>query len=54
MKYSLSVIEQKSYSIFKKFFEDLKGDMTYSRLGKVFMTERNKYFYDMGTGKVWC
>ena len=52
MKYSLSVIEQKSYSIFKKFFEDLKGDMTYSRLGKVFMTERNKYFYDMGTGKV--
>ncbi len=37
---------------FKAFFEDLKKNYKYSRLGKTFATTNNFYFYDTGTGKV--
>ena len=34
------------------FLLDVNMEGTFSRLGKTFKTENNKYFYDVGTGKV--
>ena len=35
------------------FFQALKNNHTYRRLGKVFETNLNYYFYDTGTNKVF-
>lgn len=43
---------KKEIEEYKIFFEKLKRDKTYSRLGKTFETENTKYFYDLGIGKV--
>lgn len=39
-------------SKYKNYFEKLKGEYHYARLGKPFQTRKKKYFYDTGTGKV--
>ncbi|MGL5614682.1 MAG: radical SAM protein [Sarcina sp.] len=38
---------------FEEMFLKLTGNYRFSRLGKVFSTKDNKYFYDAGTGKVF-
>ncbi|OMF88526.1 radical SAM protein [Paenibacillus sp. FSL R7-0337] len=38
---------------FKPFFQDLKKDNQFYRLGKPFETSERKYFYDTGTGKIF-
>lgn len=38
---------------FEEMFLNLKGNYRFSRLGKVFSTKDNKYFFDSGTGKVF-
>lgn len=38
---------------FQSYFEQLKRDKVYRRLGKVFSTRSYIYFYDTGTGKVF-
>ena len=37
---------------YKKYFERLKGEGDFSRLGKVFKTKEKYYFFDTGTGKI--
>lgn len=37
----------------KKFLE-MVPDRKFGRLGTVFKTKNNKYYYDAGTGKVFC
>lgn len=39
---------------YKTFFDDLKGDNHFYRLGKPFKTSKEYYFYDLGTGKIFC
>lgn len=39
------------FSYYHSFFENLRGDKSYRRLGKVFETKK-KYYYDVGTGKI--
>ncbi|WGX77871.1 hypothetical protein QJS64_21895 (plasmid) [Paraclostridium bifermentans] len=46
-------IEISKFQKYKKIFLELKGDYRFSRLGKVFCTTNNKYFYDTGTGKIF-
>ncbi|MGL5714692.1 MAG: radical SAM protein [Paraclostridium sp.] len=38
---------------YKIYIEKIKGDNTFYRLGKIFSTLDQKYFYDTGTGKVF-
>ncbi len=38
----------------KNFINNLKNGHKFSRLGKLFETEKNKYFFDTGTGKVFA
>lgn len=42
----------KDILFYKKYFNYLKDNFNFSRLGKTFTTSNNKYFYDTGTGKV--
>lgn len=37
---------------YKKYFERLRGEGDFSRLGKVFKTKEKYYFFDTGTGKI--
>lgn len=46
-------IEMSQFEEYRKSFLELKGDYRFSRLGKVFCTTNNKYFYDTGTGKIF-
>lgn len=46
-------IEISRFQEYKNTFLRIKGDYRFSRLGKAFKTANNKYFYDMGTGKVF-
>lgn len=44
--------EVMDFTDYRNFFEKLKSDNHYARLGKPFATSKKKYFYDTGTGKV--
>lgn len=46
-------LELRKKEIEKKFLE-MVPDRKFGRLGKVFKTKNNKYYYDAGTGKVFC
>lgn len=39
---------------YKDFFEKIKSDNYFYRLGKIFKTSNQYYIYDVGTGKVFC
>ena len=42
-----------NFKNYKQKFLKLRNDNRFSRLGRTFQTETNKYFYDAGTGKVF-
>lgn len=48
------LIVDQAFSEYKIFFNKLKGDNNFYRLGKLFNTSNNYYIYDVGTGKVFC
>lgn len=41
------------FEVYEKAFNQLKGDLKFSRLGRTFQTPNHLYFYDTGTGKVF-
>lgn len=48
------ILKQKeSFAEYKDFFEKIKGDNSFYRLGKIFKTSNKYYIYDVGTGKVF-
>lgn len=49
-----TAIIKKQLNDYKEFFENLKNNDRYYRLGKTFKTTNNYYFYDLGTGKIFC
>lgn len=48
---NLKEVISNDFNYYRSFFENLKGEKSYKRLGKVFEA-KNKYYYDVGTGKV--
>lgn len=52
MKKEKNIVLLEKLGEFEKKFEELKGKLSFGRLGKTFKTEQNYYFYDTGTGKV--
>ena len=44
---------EKEIQKYKVLFDKLKGNNHFYRLGKLFQTSNNNYFYDMGTGKIF-
>lgn len=38
---------------YREFFNKLKGDSSFYRLGKLFKTSKQNYLYDVGTGKIF-
>lgn len=48
----METITKKDILYYQKYFDNLKKDNRFSRLGKTFSTTSNRYFYDTGTGKV--
>lgn len=43
----------REFAKYKEFFEKIKGDNIFYRLGKIFKTSNKYYIYDVGTGKVF-
>lgn len=52
MKGVFRVKEQKKISL-ESLVSEIEKNGRIGRLGKVFKTEKNYYFYDTGTGKVF-
>lgn len=39
---------------YKVYFDKIKGENSFYRLGKLFKTKNKSYIYDTGTGKIFC